>query len=165
MKLEARIGGKDRLLSLSKEGDRYRGRIGDLEVEAEVIEKGSGHLLVLLEGRGFDITCWQDSGDLHLDLGGPPLTVTILDPLRPAAGGETDGPGAGRREVRAAMPGKVVAVKVKEGDEVSQGQGVIVLEAMKMENEVPSPGPGRIVALEVVPGQTVERGTLLFSVE
>lgn len=165
MNIEVRIRDARRLLSLSREGDRYRGRIGDREVEADVIEKGNNLLLVRLGGRSFDVTYWQDGREFHLDLGGAPVAVEILDPLRSASAGASDGDGAGRREVRAAMPGKVVAVKVKPGEEVRQGQGLVVVEAMKMENEVSSPKSGKVVALEVVPGQTVEKGALLFSVE
>jgi len=165
VKIEARIRGAQRLLSLSREGDRYRGRIGDLEVEADVIEKGNNLLLVRLGGRSFDVTYWQDGREFHLDLGGAPVAVEILDPLRSASAGGSDSDGAGRREIRAAMPGKVVAVKVKPGEDVRQGQGLVVVEAMKMENEVSSPKSGKVVALEVVPGQTVEKGALLFCVE
>ena len=165
MKIEARVGDRHRLLSLSREGDRYRGKVGDREVEAEVIEQGSGLLLVRMEGRSFEIACWQDGSEFHLDLGGAMVAVEILDPLRSTAGAGNEADGAGRREIRAAMPGKVVAVKVKQGEKVRQGQGLVVVEAMKMENEVPSPKTGRVVALEVVSGQTVEKGALLFCVE
>ncbi len=165
MKIEARIGREERLLHLTREGSRYRGRIGGREVDAEVVEGGKGLLSVRIGERTYTVSCWQDGRDLHLDLGGPVLAVEILDPLRSpdSEGGGRDG--AGRREIRAAMPGKVVAIKARPGDEVRQGQGLVVVEAMKMENEIPSPKSGRVVALEVVPGQTVEKGEVLFSVE
>ena len=165
MKIEAKIREAQHLLSLSREGDRYRGRIGGREVEADVIEKGSHLLLVRLGGRRYDVAYWQDGSEFHLDLGSSPVAVEILDPLRSASAGESDSDSAGRREIRAAMPGKVVAVKVKPGEDVREGQGLVVVEAMKMENEVPSPKSGRVVSLEVVPGQTVEKGALLFCVE
>jgi acetyl/propionyl-CoA carboxylase alpha subunit len=165
MKIEARIRGERRLVQVTREGDRYRGRINEQDVDAEVAEKGNGVLIVQLGGRTFDITYWRDGGELHLDLGGAAVAVEILDPLRSSHGDNGDGEGAGKREIRAAMPGKVVAVKVRPGDEVRQGQGLVVVEAMKMENEVSSPKSGRVVALEVIPGQTVEKGALLFTVE
>ena len=165
MKIEARVGERQSLLSLSRDGGRYRGKVGGREVEGEVIEQGNGLLLVRVAGRSFEIAWWQDGSEFHLDLGGAPVSVEILDPLRSVAGGGREGDGVGRREIRAAMPGKVVAVKVKQGEEVREGQGLVVVEAMKMENEVPSPKTGRVVALEVVSGQTVEKGALLFCVE
>ena len=63
------------------------------------------------------------------------------------------------------MPGKVVAVKAAVGDAVGEGQGVLVLEAMKMENDIASPIDGIVTELPVEEGQTVETGALLFVVE
>ncbi|MGC4117363.1 MAG: hypothetical protein QM765_22945 [Myxococcales bacterium] len=62
------------------------------------------------------------------------------------------------------MPGKVVRVLVKPGEDVAEGQGVVVVEAMKMENELPAPRTGRVEEVAVSPGQTVERGTPLVVV-
>jgi acetyl/propionyl-CoA carboxylase alpha subunit len=165
VRLEARLRNRSRLIQLSREEGRYLGRIDDQEVDAEVFERGEGALMVRLAGRSFDISYWREGGEIHLDLGGPPLAVEILDPLLGSSDGVGKGAVAGRREVRAAMPGKVVAVKVKPGQEVRQGQGLVVVEAMKMENEVSSPRSGIVAALEVAPGQTVEKGALLFSIE
>jgi pyruvate carboxylase subunit B len=63
------------------------------------------------------------------------------------------------------MPGRVVALLVKEGDEVAAGQGVVVLEAMKMENEIRAEHEGRITKLHVEPGQAVDTGSPLFEME
>ena len=74
---------------------------------------------------------------------------------RPGAGGD------GERELRASMPGKVVAVLIREGDAVERGQGLLVIEAMKMENDILAPRAGTIEKLRVRPGQAVESGELL----
>jgi biotin carboxyl carrier protein len=63
------------------------------------------------------------------------------------------------------MPGKVIAVLVSEGDQVERGQGLVIVEAMKMENEVHSPIAGEIKEIKVKPGDTVEGGALLVIVE
>ena len=165
MSLEVRIGGRNRRVDLRRDGDRYRGRVGKRSVEAEVTERGPYSLLVRMGKRTFDVTFDHDGKTLLLDLGSRQVAVEILDPLGGAAEEAGSAAGRGRREVRASMPGKVVAVKVKVGDEVAKGQGLIILEAMKMENEVTSPGQGKVVALEVTPGQTVETGSLLATVE
>ncbi len=62
------------------------------------------------------------------------------------------------------MPGKVVRVLVKTGDTVSEGQDVLVVEAMKMENAVSSPAAGRVLELKVEPGDTVETGAHLATI-
>jgi len=89
-------------------------------VEAEVIEQGSGLLLVAHGGQSFEIACWQDGSEFHLDLGGAMVAVEILDPLRSTAGAGNEADGAGRREIRAAMPGKVVG---REGEAGRKGAG------------------------------------------
>lgn len=71
----------------------------------------------------------------------------------------------GRQVVSSPMPGRIVKVLVKVGDEVKQGQGLVVVEAMKMENELKSPKHGRVVELLVVEGQAVEGNAKLCAVE
>jgi biotin carboxyl carrier protein len=165
MKLEARIGGTDRTLELRPVGSCYQGRLDGRSLKAEVLQS-HGHLLAVRVGsRIFEITWWHEAGAYHMDLGGPRVTVEILEPHERAAARKGEPEEKARREIRAAMPGKVVAVKVKQGEEVRQGQGLVVVEAMKMENEVPSPKTGKVTALEVVPGQTIEKGALLLSIE
>ena len=63
------------------------------------------------------------------------------------------------------MPGRVVNVLVAAGDEVKADQGIIVVEAMKMENEVKSPKAGKVVEVKVVAGQAVEKGQLMIVIE
>ena len=75
------------------------------------------------------------------------------------------GAGEGEREVRAVMPGKVVAILVEVGAAVERGQGLLVIEAMKMENEIAAPRAGTIRELRVVPGQAVEPGEILAIVD
>ncbi len=71
----------------------------------------------------------------------------------------------GRREVRALMPGKIVEVLVQVGDTVVRDQGVLIMEAMKMENEVKSPAAGEVKEIFVRPGQAVESGQVLAVIE
>jgi biotin carboxyl carrier protein len=70
----------------------------------------------------------------------------------------------GPQRVDAPMPGKVVRVLVKQGDEVAEGQGLVVVEAMKMENELKSPKAGKVVELHAVEGAAVESGAKLVVV-
>jgi biotin carboxyl carrier protein len=82
--------------------------------------------------------------------------------MRRAAG---SGGVAGSPDVRAAMPGKVVAVLVEVGATVERGQGLLVIEAMKMENEIAAPRAGRVASIRVKPGQAVEAGEVLAVIE
>ena len=70
---------------------------------------------------------------------------------------------SGPAALKAPMPGLVVRVLVQPGDQVAAGQGLVVLEAMKMENELKAPGPGVVEAVSAEPGRAVEKGTVLVT--
>ncbi|MDE3195830.1 MAG: acetyl-CoA carboxylase biotin carboxyl carrier protein subunit [Acidobacteriota bacterium] len=73
--------------------------------------------------------------------------------------------GSGRASLAAPMPGKVVRVLAVEGDEVRAGQGIVVVEAMKMQNEMKSPRDGRVISVAVKPGDSVNAGAVLATIE
>jgi acetyl/propionyl-CoA carboxylase alpha subunit len=70
-----------------------------------------------------------------------------------------------KQDIKTSMPGRVVEVLVKEGEKVKEGQSVLVLEAMKMQNEIKSPQTGTVIRISPKAGDSVEAGSLLFSVE
>ena len=70
-----------------------------------------------------------------------------------------------KRDVKTSMPGKIVKVLLSEGKEVEEGQAVLILEAMKMQNEIKSPQKGTVTRIAPKAGESVETGALLFSVE
>ena len=130
-----------------------------LEVNAQALEPGLISLVV--EGRQY--RCLLD-GDAVI-IGGQRFGFAVEDPrsLRGRRGG---GEGAaGPRAVKAPMPGRVVRVLVSEGDEVAEQQGVVVIEAMKMQNELKSPKAGRVVRVAVVVDGTVGAGEVLVVIE
>ena len=88
--------------------------------------------------------------------------VEVADPLTHLARAAHGAAAGGARTVTAYMPGRVVAILVAEGDEVQAGRGVIVLEAMKMENEIAPEHPGKVTGIHVEVGQAVEGGDPLF---
>jgi len=104
---------------------------------------------------------------LSLTVGGEAYQVEVADErerrLRGAVGRAEAR--AGRREVSAPMPGKVVAVLVRVGEEVAAGQGVVVIEAMKMENELKAAAPGRVAEVRAVAGKAVNGGEVLVVLE
>ena len=83
--------------------------------------------------------------------------------MRDLSGANT-GP-TGPAPILAPMPGLIVRVNVAPGDTVEAGQGVVVMEAMKMENELRATGPGKVRSVEVAPGVAVEKGALLVALE
>jgi biotin carboxyl carrier protein len=92
------------------------------------------------------------------------VTLDVADPLVHMARAAREAAGGGQATVTAYMPGRVTAVLVEEGDEVTAGQGVVVLEAMKMENEIAAESAGVVTRLHVEAGQSVDGGDPLFDV-
>jgi acetyl/propionyl-CoA carboxylase alpha subunit len=120
-----------------------------------------GMMSLVIEGRQY--RCVLD-GDGVL-IGGRRFTFEVSDP-RSLQGRRSAGAGAaGPRAVKAPMPGRVVRVLTAVGDEVVEQQGVIVIEAMKMQNELKSPKVGKVVRIVVAVGDTVGAGDVLVVVE
>ena len=116
---------------------------------------------LIVEGRQY--RCVLD-GD-GVVIGGRRFGFEVEDPrsLQGRRGGA--GGAQGPRPVKAPMPGRVVRVLVAAGDEVEEGQGVVVIEAMKMQNELKSPKAGRVARVGVAVGETVGSGDVLVVVE
>ena len=166
MRFFARVGGREFALEIERApgGGYHAARAGAAERGLEARRVGEA---VLLAGEGRTIEAVVTPGGDRLytvTIGGRAYAVTLEDPLRrgaPAAGAQQQG----RAEIRAVMPGKVVALLAREGQEVLKGQGVVVIEAMKMENEIAAPRDGRVSGIRVKPGETVEAGAVLLVVE
>jgi biotin carboxyl carrier protein len=91
--------------------------------------------------------------------------VKIVDPKRLRSGQNSDRHHHGVAEILAPMPGKVVRVHTEAGASVEKGAGVVVVEAMKMQNEMKSPRAGVVVSINEKPGDTVNAGDVLAVIE
>jgi biotin carboxyl carrier protein len=117
------------------------------------------------DGRSFQVAYQQgNDGQWRVAVGEREFDFAVLTPVEAFdEAAATEGRGPSR--VSAPIPGKVVAVAVEPGDEVTAGQALVVLEAMKMENELVAEQPGRVVEVHVEPGDTVEAGAVLVELE
>jgi biotin carboxyl carrier protein len=129
-------------------------------VEADAIRISGGTYSILLGGRSLEVIAEESSNGLLLRSNGREFQVEILDPRswrrRRGAGIELEG----RQQLIAPMPGKIVRVLVAAGQQVNAGQGLLVIEAMKMQNEIRSPKSGTVEKL-AREGQTVNAGEVL----
>ena len=129
--------------------------------------KLTAHMYSLLVGNQsftVDVTTKDDAYTVACE--GKSFQLRVLDERRAARPGEGSAVGRdGGKELRSFMPGKVVEVLVAVGDEVSKDQGVLIIEAMKMENEIRATASGKVKEIRVSPGQTVESGELLVVLE
>ena len=119
---------------------------------------------VTVNGQTYEVSVEEVSGQ---NMAAAPAPVVSAAPARPAAAPKPAAPkssgNAGSVQVKAPMPGTILDIKVKPGDKVKNGQAVCVLEAMKMENEIPAPQDGTIASVEVSKGASVETGAVLVT--
>ena len=144
--------------------------VGDREVEIDpqnlesVREVEPGVYSVLVEGRSFEVRVVPTPDGLQVYAGGRQLSVEVRDP-RDASRHSRAASGSGRQNISTPMPGKVVRLLVSEGDAVEAGQGLVVVEAMKMQNEMKASRAGRVVEVRVRGGETVGAGDTLVVLE
>jgi len=141
------------------DGSRLRyEREDSVGVEGEFSTAGTS---VVLNGRAFRVN--RGTGK-EVWVNGRRLSMEVFDPrdLQPGRGATAN---HGRQEIAASMPGKVMRVLVSPGDAVEEGQGLVVVEAMKMQNEMKSPKAGRVVEVRARPDATVGAGEILVVVE
>lgn len=121
----------------------------------------SGVMSLVIEGRQY--RCVLDGDGVLID--GRRFAFEVNDPRSLLGRRSAGGGAAGPRAVKAPMPGRVVRVLAAVGDEVAEHQGVVVIEAMKMQNELKSPKAGRVVRVAVTVGDAVGAGDVLAVVE
>jgi len=129
-----------------------------------VKEVEPGVYSVLVEGRSFEVRAVTTPDGLHVHASGQRFTVEVRDP-RDASRHSRAAVGSGRQNISTPMPGKVVRLLVSEGDAVDAGQGLVVVEAMKMQNEMKASRAGRVVEVRVRDGETVGAGDTLVVLE
>ncbi|MFI5296857.1 MAG: acetyl-CoA carboxylase biotin carboxyl carrier protein subunit [Polyangiales bacterium] len=133
-------------------------------IDADVVRFDDGTWSVHVDGRVIDLTIEGAPPDVGVVASGTRAYVRVeSDRLRAAAAAKRGGASGGDKVVQAPMPGRIVKVLVEVGDTVAQGQGLVVVEAMKMENELRAKGPGTVAAIHVKAGETIEAGTKLLS--
>lgn len=170
MKFEVRLtssfGQQSRIVELERDADRWKIILDGQPVNADVVEVAPNIISVLLDGQAFEFSVTPSAdGALRLRTGYQEFSADVADPR--AWRGRRHGAleAEGRQQVLAPMPGKVIRLLVKVGDRVEAGQGLLVVEAMKMQNEIRSPKSGTVERLVAVEGQAVNAGEVLAWVE
>jgi biotin carboxyl carrier protein len=148
-----------------QDGTGWRVQVDGRSLQVDVLPVGGSLYSLLLDGRSYEVDVLEGSDACIVLVNGQPFRVELRqERVAPGAGGSPAAAVAGGR-VAAPMPGKVVKLLVGRGDAVAAGDGVIVLEAMKMENELKAPAPGRITDVRVAEGQAVSAGEVLVVIE
>jgi acetyl/propionyl-CoA carboxylase alpha subunit len=135
------------------------------EVPSDWVPLSNGHVSLILDGRVYDFLI-DFSGDSCSVFGrGGSYALRVSDSRRLRPQREVEEGLAGLQRLTAEMPGKVVRILVKQGDTVAYDQGLLVLEAMKMQNEIRAPKSGTVRDIGVAPGKAVNTGEFLLSLE
>jgi biotin carboxyl carrier protein len=151
MKVSLAINGRAREIDLDASG-------------AQIAAVEPGVYSVLKDGRSYEARIEQSDDCVIVFIDGHRFEVEIRDPRRWSR--QTGRQGVeGRLNLVAPMPGKIVRLLVAEGDTVQSGQGLLVVEAMKMQNEMKAPKAGRVVSLAAREGATVAAGDVLAAIE
>jgi biotin carboxyl carrier protein len=143
--------------AVTLEGHRF-------ELESLVLPHGAVSMIV--EGQSFSVEFDEKGDEVGVLLRGQLTRFDVADERKIRMRAATAGFSVeGKQTITAPMPGKIVKVFVKVGDEVTEGQGLVVVEAMKMENELKSPKAGKVTEVITKEGATVENGAPLVVVE
>jgi biotin carboxyl carrier protein len=165
MVYEVMVDGKPHRLELEKAPGGWNCRLDGKPIYLDALIPRRDVLSMLVNGRSYEIKREQIRGELHIWVGSTRFAVELRDPRslrsRQKEGGNEQGP----RKILAPMPGRVVRLLVAEDAEVEAGQGIIVVEAMKMQNEIKSPKKGVVKKILATPGASVNPGDVLAIVE
>ena len=159
--------GEMQRIGLRETGEgQFEVTLGEQTVHVDAVRSGPTIYSIIEDGRQFEAMV-DERGAHGFDVlvGGRLFHLESIDERTQLLAGSAATGASGPQAVEAEMPGKVRRVNLAAGDEVGEGQGVVVVEAMKMENEISSPINGVLKEISVSEGQTVEAGTLLFVVE
>ena len=164
MKYEVVIDGNRRIVELFRSADRpsrLTVKIDGRNVEANAVKIAPFGYSILLDGRSFEVRGELEPCRLLLHVGGFEYRVEIADPRSWRRERSTGMNPSGPQQIAASMAGKVVRVLVAQGDRVESGQGLLVVEAMKMQNEICAPKAGTVERLSAMQGQSVSPGEIL----
>ncbi|MCB9871310.1 MAG: acetyl-CoA carboxylase biotin carboxyl carrier protein subunit [Planctomycetes bacterium] len=160
------IGGRERAFTFQRRGDQLVARCGDRTYRLDLSMVGDGSAFsMLVDNRSFDIVVEATDGMSFVQVSGEVVKVKVEDERERTAHAVARSRVGGRRTIKASMPGVVIDVAVAVGDAVEDGQTLLVLEAMKMQNPIQAEGAGKVVKVHVAPGDTIANGTALVDLD
>lgn len=165
MKFTAQVGGETTPIEVTGEAGRYTITLDGVALAVDARQTGEGIWSILLEGASHVVDVTEQDGAYAVDVGGERYAIRVEEESRYII--RTRGAKGGERGqvLKAPMPGKVTLIAVAVGQSVAPGDGLIVLEAMKMENEFKAQVAGTVKEIRVAAGQPVNPGDVLLVIE
>jgi biotin carboxyl carrier protein len=164
MLYEVTIDGKDYRVDLNRADGRWSCRLDGREFEVDAVPFRPDVISLRIGNLAYEVKSERIANDLHVWVGSTRFLAEVRDP-RSLRGRTRTGDDHGPKKIVASMPGKVVRLLVRDGEEVELGAGVAVVEAMKMQNEIKSPKKGTVRTILVSEGAAVNAGDVLAIVE
>jgi len=164
MTYDISIDGKNHRLDLNQIEGRWTCRVDGREIAVDAVLARPDVLSLRIDNKAYEVKCERVGSEIHLWVGSVRFAAEVRDP-RSLRGRVRAADDHGPKKLLAPMPGKVVRVLVSQGAEVEAGTGVLVVEAMKMQNEVKSPKKGTVQKILAAEGAAVNAGDVLAIVE
>jgi biotin carboxyl carrier protein len=168
MKLKVELAGRAHDVSLKLVKDKATADIEGRHYELEVRQLGDAQYLLINKSDVYNCRVEGNRGASNffgVGLRGHSYNIKVVDPKRLRSGQTSGAHDHGTAQIVSPMPGKVVRVLVAEGQPVEAGAGIIVVEAMKMQNEMKAPKAGVVISINAEPGATVNAGDVLAVIE
>ena len=146
--------------------NKFEVQLEEKKVEVDLIHSEHSLYSLIIEGRSYEVNLDGNNGNCSIHLNGVHYLINVMNKKKKEkVRKSTLDNVAGILEIQSSMPGKVIKILVKQGENVEEGQGLIVVEAMKMENEISSPKKGKVISIEVKEGEIVEGNFKLLTIE
>jgi biotin carboxyl carrier protein len=164
MIVDATLGARIRRIEIKGSGESPEVTVDGKTVDASAVWISAHSVHLILDGRSHDLGVVKEAAGTRVSAARRSYLVDV-QPASSAQEPVARRPSSGPAAVRAPMPGKIVRVLASDGQEVVEGTGLLVMEAMKMENEIRSPRAGIVRGVSVREGQAVETGATLCVLE
>ena len=162
---EVTIGANTHQVELSRAGSGWLCKLNGRDFLLDAVSTSEGVLSLLVNGKSYEIKQENTANETSVVVGQERFNAMVRDPRSFRSRRRADSGTEGVKKITAPMPGKVVRILAPAGTTVEAGQGVLVIEAMKMQNELKSPKKGTVKKLNVTEGAAVEAGQALAEVE
>jgi biotin carboxyl carrier protein len=159
------IGEKTWRVELTQSSGAWQCKLDGREIVLDFVPTQTGSGSLLIGGKSWQVRQRSVGGEPGITVGRDHFDVNVRDPRSLRARRRSDSAADGIKKITAPMPGKVVRILRAVGDEVEAGQSVLVIEAMKMQNELKSPKKGVLRKIMAGEGSAVEAGQILAEVE
>jgi len=154
--------GEEHRVSVEPRPNGYRVMLDDIPIDVDAATIRGSFKSLLIDGRSYEVATVPSRDGFDVYVSGDVFHIRVVDELWARAEGRGHEAATGREEILSPMPGAVIGVHVAMGDEITPGQSVAVVEAMKMQNDVASERSGRVLEIRVKPGDVVDQGTVLI---